>query len=91
MTGKDVEDVLSGLPVSVYCAEDVLSYVSDRPRTFVVNTDNCIKIDIFEKIIDVVGGGGGSVVFVVVAVVVAGGGGVGAAAGLIFGGIVAQR
>ncbi|CAG2229641.1 unnamed protein product [Mytilus edulis] len=41
MTGKDVEDALSGLPVTVCCAEDLPSYVSDRPRTFVVNTDNC--------------------------------------------------
>ncbi|VDI74455.1 Hypothetical predicted protein [Mytilus galloprovincialis] len=41
MTGKDVEDTLSGLPVTVCCAEDLPSYVSDRPRTFVVNTDNC--------------------------------------------------
>ncbi|VDI46815.1 Hypothetical predicted protein [Mytilus galloprovincialis] len=41
MTGKDVEDTLSGLPVTVCCAEDLPSYVSDRPRTFVVNTDKC--------------------------------------------------
>ncbi|CAC5390891.1 unnamed protein product [Mytilus coruscus] len=41
MTGKDVEEALSGLPVAVCCAEDLPSYVSDRPRTFVVNTDNC--------------------------------------------------
>ncbi|CAC5403774.1 unnamed protein product [Mytilus coruscus] len=41
MTGKNVEDALSGLPVTVCCADDLPSYVSDRLRTFVVNTDNC--------------------------------------------------
>mgnify|MGYP003869545539 CR=1 FL=1 len=41
MTGKDVEDALSGLPVTVCCAEDLPIYVSDRRRRFVVNTDNC--------------------------------------------------
>lgn len=41
MTGKDVEDALSGLPVTVCCAEDLPRYVSDRRRRFVVNTDNC--------------------------------------------------
>ncbi|CAC5424530.1 unnamed protein product [Mytilus coruscus] len=41
MTGKDVEDTSSGLPVTVCCADDLPTYVSDKPRTFVVNTDNC--------------------------------------------------
>ncbi|CAC5405126.1 unnamed protein product [Mytilus coruscus] len=40
MTGKDVEDALSGLPVTVCCADDLPPYLSDRPRTYVVNTDN---------------------------------------------------
>ncbi|CAC5401443.1 unnamed protein product [Mytilus coruscus] len=41
MTGKNVEDALSGFAVTVCCADDLPSYVSDRPRTLVVNTDNC--------------------------------------------------
>ncbi|CAC5380322.1 unnamed protein product [Mytilus coruscus] len=41
MTGSDVEDTLIGLPVTVCSADDLPTYLSDRPRMFVVNTDKC--------------------------------------------------
>ena len=41
MSAKALEGILSGSSVSVFCADDILAYVIDRHKTYVVNTDNC--------------------------------------------------
>ncbi|CAC5371620.1 unnamed protein product [Mytilus coruscus] len=41
MSGEALDGILSGTLATVCCADDLPAYVSDRPNTFVVNTDNC--------------------------------------------------
>ncbi|CAC5361506.1 unnamed protein product [Mytilus coruscus] len=41
MSGEALEGILRGTSATVYCAKDLPAYVSDRPKTFMVNTDNC--------------------------------------------------
>ncbi|CAC5398352.1 unnamed protein product [Mytilus coruscus] len=40
-SGEALEGILRGTSATVCCADDLPAYVSDRPKTFVVNTDNC--------------------------------------------------
>ncbi|CAC5375842.1 unnamed protein product [Mytilus coruscus] len=41
MSGEALEGILRGTSATVCCADDLPAYVSDRPKTYVVNTDNC--------------------------------------------------
>ncbi|CAC5384623.1 unnamed protein product [Mytilus coruscus] len=41
MSGQALEGILRGTSATVFCADDLSAYVSDRPKTYVVNTDNC--------------------------------------------------
>ena len=41
MTGEALQSMMKGIPVTICCADDLPAHVSDRPQTFVVNTDTC--------------------------------------------------
>ena len=41
MTGEALQSMMKGIPVTICCADDLPDNVSDRPQTFVVNTDFC--------------------------------------------------
>ncbi|CAC5364200.1 unnamed protein product [Mytilus coruscus] len=41
MSGEALEGILRRKSATVCCAQDLPAYVNDRPKTFVVNTDNC--------------------------------------------------
>ncbi|CAC5381153.1 unnamed protein product [Mytilus coruscus] len=41
MSGEALEGILRGTSAVVCCADDLPAYVRDRPKTYVVNTDNC--------------------------------------------------
>ncbi|CAC5387747.1 unnamed protein product [Mytilus coruscus] len=41
MSGEALEGLLRGTSATICCADDLPAYVSDRTKTFVVNTDKC--------------------------------------------------
>lgn len=41
MNNFEIEHILKHYPVSVCCADELPAYTTERPRTFVVNTDTC--------------------------------------------------